>query len=142
METCQLIIGYIDKKDLKKIEILYKLQKAVDKLEHSLESDKANISKNAQEFAAIYQNTRYDCSSDNTDGYCNELKVFEQYINQCMKSDKHTEAWEILKTLVPNDGTSIIVSFIMIFGIPFFLYILYKVNKYNVQIYSYFSQYI
>lgn len=127
---------------LEKIKNLYDLKKAMDQMENSIKTDKVNIPKNAQKFAKIYQNTRKNCPTYNTDVYCTELNVFEQYIDRCTKSEEYREAWKILKTLIPNDGTSIIVSCIMILGIPFFLYVLYKVNKYHVQIYSYFSQYI
>ncbi|SBS94101.1 PIR Superfamily Protein [Plasmodium ovale curtisi] len=111
---------------LEKIKNLYDLNKAVDKLENSVKSDKENISKNAEEFAEIYQKIRNNYPTDNSDVYCRELKVFEQYIYHCTKSEEHREAWKILKTLIPNDGTFIIVSCIMIFGIPFFSYILYN----------------
>ncbi|SBT83969.1 PIR protein [Plasmodium ovale] len=127
MKTCELIIDYIDKTDLKKIEILYHLHKAMDKLENSIDADDGDICKNAEEFAKHYRNTRDDCTTDNNDGYCEELKGIQQYIYHSTKMEKYTEAWKILKTLIPNDGTSsIIVSFIMMLGIPFFLYILYK----------------
>ncbi|SBT55241.1 PIR Superfamily Protein [Plasmodium ovale wallikeri] len=126
-DKCYLIIEHIKNVDvLEKIRKLYDLNKAKNKLENSISSNKDNISESAQKFVEYYRNSINDCSTYYNDDYCVELKGFEQYINQCMKSDKHTEAWEILKTLVPNDGTSIIVPFIMILGIPFFLYILYK----------------
>ncbi|SBS93039.1 PIR Superfamily Protein [Plasmodium ovale curtisi] len=126
-DKCYLIIEHIKNDDvLEKIKKLYDLNKAKNKLEYSINSDKDNISESAQEFAEYYRNSINDCSTYNNDGYCVELKGFEQYINQCLKSENHKKAWEILKTLIPNYGASIIVSFIIMLGIPFFLYILYK----------------
>ncbi|SBT02925.1 PIR Superfamily Protein [Plasmodium ovale curtisi] len=126
MKTCYLIIDYIPKTDFKKIEMLYDLNKAMENLENSIKSDEGSIYNNAENFAELYRKTRNDCSFDNSDGYCSELKVFEQYVYGCMKSKTHVKAWKSLKTLVPNEGTSIIVFCILILGIPFFLYILFK----------------
>ncbi|SBT57339.1 PIR Superfamily Protein [Plasmodium ovale wallikeri] len=70
---------------------------------------------------------------DYTEGFCSELKAFEQYIYGCINSEKHIKAWKTLKPLIPNDATpSIIVSFIMLLGIPLLLYILYKFTPLGV----------
>ncbi|SCA48160.1 PIR protein [Plasmodium ovale] len=126
-QTCHLNIEYIkNEKILEKIKKLYELHKAIDKLDNSINTNNGNTCTNAEKFAELYRNTRDDCSNYNNDGYCVELKGIEQYIYSITESEKYTEAWQILKTLIPNNGTFIIVSCIMILGIPFFLYILYK----------------
>ncbi|SBT84991.1 PIR protein [Plasmodium ovale] len=127
-EICDRTIEHIKYEDvLENIRKLYDLNNAMDKLEYSLEHDKGNISKNAEKFAEIYRNSRDKCSTDNISGYCSELKVYEKYCYERTKPENYTESLEILKSLIPKDRTSsIIVSFIMILGIPFFLYILYK----------------
>ncbi|SBS89869.1 PIR Superfamily Protein [Plasmodium ovale curtisi] len=130
---CDVTIEHIKKKEvLEKIKKLYDLNKAMNKLDYSIKSDKSKIQKNAIEFAELYRNTRNDCTTHKTDGYCSELKVFEEYCYENTKPEKYTEASEILKMLIPNDGTSsIIVSCIMVLGIPFFLYVLYKFTPFG-----------
>lgn len=133
MNKCNLIIDYINETDIKKIEILYNLHKAMDKLDNSIKSDDGNIYSNAQAFAELYRKNIDDCSTHNTDAYCNEFKVFERYCYERTKPENYTKASDILKTLIPQDGTSsIIASCIMILGTTFILYILYKVNRYDV----------
>ncbi|SBT01960.1 PIR protein [Plasmodium ovale] len=127
MNKCNLIIDYINETDIKKIEILYNLHKAMDKLDNSIKSDDGNIYSNAQAFAELYRKNIDDCSTHNTDAYCNEFKVFERYCYERTKPENYTKASDILKTLIPQDGTSsIIASCIMILGTTFILYILYK----------------
>ncbi|SBT54202.1 PIR Superfamily Protein [Plasmodium ovale wallikeri] len=126
MQICKLYIGRIHEEDLEKIEKLYNLNEAMKKLNKSITDNDARIYRNAEDFAEQYRNAIKDCQTDNNESYCTELKEIEKYIYGCIESEKYKEAWKILKTLIPNDGTSSIVSCIMILGIPFFLYSLYK----------------
>ncbi|SBT74514.1 PIR protein [Plasmodium ovale] len=103
MEKCELIIDYINKTDIKKIETLHNLHKAIDKLDSSIKSDDGNIYSNAQAFADLYRKNIDDCSTENTDAYCNEFKVFEQYCYERTKPENYTKASDILKTLIPQD---------------------------------------
>lgn len=142
-KTCDRNIEHIKNEDvLGKIKKLYNLHKAMDKLENSIKYNDGYIRNNAEKFAEHYRNTTNDCPTYSSDSYCSILKEIQEYIYRRTKFEKYTEASEILKTLIPNDETFIIVSCIIILGIPFFLYILYKVTKCHVQIYSYFPQYI
>ncbi|SBT85109.1 PIR protein [Plasmodium ovale] len=126
--TCYNYIEHIENVDvLGKIKKLYNLNKAMNKLEKSVTDNNEHIHNDAEVFAEHYRNAINDCTINNTEGFCGELKAIEQYIYGCIKSDKHIKAWKTLKPLIPNDATPfIIVSFIMILGIPLLLYILYK----------------
>ncbi|SBT73830.1 Plasmodium vivax Vir protein, putative [Plasmodium ovale] len=127
IDTCNLRIEYIENEEvLGKIKKLHDLHKTMVKLENSISSKQEDIQKNAEEFAQYYLNTKNDCQGTEMDGYCTELKVIEQYIYRSTQLKKYTKASEILRKLIPNDGTSIIVSCIMSLGITFILYILYK----------------
>ncbi|SBT55724.1 PIR Superfamily Protein [Plasmodium ovale wallikeri] len=127
-KTCYNHIEHIENVDvLGKIKKLYNLNKAMNKLEKSIIDENEHIHNDAEVFAEHYRNATNDCTFNNTEGFCSELKAFEQYIYGCINSEKHIKAWKTLKPLIPNDATpSIIVSFIMLLGIPLLLYILYK----------------
>ncbi|SBT73914.1 Plasmodium vivax Vir protein, putative [Plasmodium ovale] len=126
-DTCNLRIEHIKNEDvLRKIKKFHDLYNAMIKLENSVTSNDGNIQKNAEEFSEHYLNIKNDCQGTKIDSYCTELKGIEQYILYSTQLKKYTEASEILKKLIPNYRTSIIVSCIMILGMPFFLYILYK----------------
>ncbi|SBT84455.1 PIR protein [Plasmodium ovale] len=127
LEKCKSTIGCIYKEDLEKINVLYDLNKSMKKLEKSIADKDEHIYSNAEDFAQHYRNAINYCPIDNTEGYCAELKGFQQYIYHFTKPENYTKASDILKTLIPNDGTSsIIVPCIISLGIPLFLYILYK----------------
>ncbi|SBT58673.1 PIR Superfamily Protein [Plasmodium ovale wallikeri] len=127
LDKCKSTIGCIYKEDIQKIKKLYDLNKSMKKLEKSIADKDEHINVNAEDFSRHYRNAIIDCPTDNSEGYCAELKGFQQYIYHFTKPENYSKASDILKTLIPNDGTSsIIVPCIIILGIPFFLYILYK----------------
>ncbi|SBS90560.1 PIR Superfamily Protein [Plasmodium ovale curtisi] len=132
LETCKSTISCIYEEDLEKIKRIYYLNESMNKLNKSIEDNDGHINSNAENFAEHYRNAIIHCRTDKTEGYCTQLKEIEQYIYQCMESEKYKEAWKILKTLIPNYGTpSIIVSFIMVLGTPLILYILHKFTPFG-----------
>ncbi|SBT59290.1 PIR Superfamily Protein [Plasmodium ovale wallikeri] len=131
-KTCNQIIEHIKNDDiLGKIEKLHALHKSLGKLEKSIDDNDGHIYSNAEEFATLYRNYRKNCKDADMEGFCGELKKIELYCSERVKSEKYTEASEILKTLIPNDGTSTIVSCITMLAIPLFLYILYKFTPFG-----------
>ncbi|SBT58955.1 PIR Superfamily Protein [Plasmodium ovale wallikeri] len=132
LETCKSTISCIYEEDLEKIKRIYYLNEAMNKLNKSTKDKDEHINSNAKIFAQHYRNAITDCRTDKSEGYCTQLKEIEQYIYQCLESEKYKEAWKILKTLIPNYGTpSITVSFIMILGTPLILYILHKFTPFG-----------
>lgn len=132
--TCYSYIESIENEDvLKKLKKLYHLYDSLNHIEKFITSPEGDICNHAKQFASVYWNNEYNCHADNSDGYCIQLKSIEQSFYQHMKDKKCPEAENILEFIVShNRTTATVVSYIIILTIPFFLFVLYKVNNYYI----------
>ncbi|SBT56635.1 PIR Superfamily Protein [Plasmodium ovale wallikeri] len=132
LKTCNSKIGYIPKEDLEKIKNLHDLHNSFTKLTKSLEDNNENIYRTAEEFALLYKNAIDGCESHNTEGYCGALKEFEVLCDHHAKSKNCSEIGNILKyQQALKKSFKIVFPCIMVLGIPFISYIMYKFTPFR-----------
>ncbi|SBT72946.1 PIR protein [Plasmodium ovale] len=132
LETCKLKIGCIPKEDIGKIKKLHDLHNCFTKLTKSIEDNNENIYSTAEEFALLYKDAISSCNSDNTEGYCEALKEFEVLCDHLTNSKNCSEIANLLKyQQALKKSFKIVVPSIMVLGIPFFSYIMYKFTSFG-----------
>ncbi|SBT83682.1 PIR protein [Plasmodium ovale] len=132
LETCELKIGCIHEDDIGKIKKLHDLHNSFTKLTKSLEDNNENIYSNAEEFALLYKNAIAGCESHNTEGYCGAMRDLEELCYYHTKSKNCSEIANLLKyQQALKKSFKIVVPSIMVLGIPFFSYIMYKFTSFG-----------
>lgn len=136
LNTCHLIIDSIQEEDLKKITKLFVLHNSLDKLQKSIAENDEHIYNNAEVFAQHYRDAMTDCQDNHTDSYCVSLKEIELYCYYHTNSQNCLEIAKLLKYQMQlKKALKVSVPCIIILAIPFFSYILYKVNSCYTQIF-------
>ncbi|SBT56507.1 PIR Superfamily Protein [Plasmodium ovale wallikeri] len=132
LKTCELKIGCIPEEDIGKIKKMHELHNSFSKLEISIGQNDENIYSNANEFAKIYKDAISSCNSDNTEGYCEALKEFEELCYYHAKSKNCSEIANLLKYQQElKKSFKIVFPCIMVLGIPFISYIMYKFTPFG-----------
>ncbi|SBS94701.1 PIR Superfamily Protein [Plasmodium ovale curtisi] len=132
LETCELKIGCIPEEDIGKIKKLHDLHNSFTKLTKSIEDNNENIYSNAEEFALLYKNAIAGCESHNTEGYCGAMRDLEELCYYHTKSKNCSEMANLLKyQQALKKSFKIVVPSIMVLGIPFFSYIMYKFTSFG-----------
>ncbi|SBT84824.1 PIR protein [Plasmodium ovale] len=136
LNTCTSHIEYIEKEEvLEKLIKLYNLQDALNQIEKSIETSDTKICEHGKQFAAHHENYKYTCYEYDMDGFCIQLKSFEQTFFQKMKDENCPEIQKTLEYIIENSRTtSYIVPSIMILVTPLILFILYKFTPFGYWI--------
>ncbi|SBT57853.1 PIR Superfamily Protein [Plasmodium ovale wallikeri] len=132
LETCNSKIGCIPEEDIEKIKKLHDLHNSFTKLTKSLEDNNENIYSTAEEFALLYKSAITGCESLDTEGYCEALKEFEVLCDHHAKSKNCSEIANLLKYQHElKKSFKIVFPCIMVLGIPFISYIMYKFTPFR-----------
>lgn len=139
LTICNSHIEHIKNGDvLQRITKLNNLYEALNNIEKSQTTQVQKICTYTEQFAKHYENSKDHCRNFGHPAFCGELEKIEQTFYHLMKSIDCPEATKILESLVqPGGHVTILVPCIILFAMSFFLYILYKVNNYYIEKYSF-----